>query len=87
MLGRVPHCFDPTMNRNQAASRSANLKDLDQAGLRFIVGSRAVKGPKDLESRFRWHGDVFTDGQLIDTLTPRTGHKSEKDPKIKTEPV
>jgi len=66
---------------------SNNLKDLDDAGLRFIVGSRAVKAPKDLESHFRWHGDAFTDGQVIDTITPRTGHRAENDPRLKAEPV
>ena len=50
---------------------AGNLKDLDEAGLRFIVGSRVTKAPADLASHFRWHGDAFTDGQLIDTITPR----------------
>jgi hypothetical protein len=66
---------------------SNNLKDLDDAGLRFIVGSRAVKAPKDLEPHFRWHGDAFTDGQVIDTITPRTGHKAENNPRVKAEPI
>ncbi|TDO25974.1 transposase [Kribbella sp. VKM Ac-2527] len=68
---------------------SSNLKDLDNAGLRFIVGSRATKAPKDLESHFRWHGTAFTDGQLIDTITPRTGHHKDaaSNPKTKAEPV
>jgi len=66
---------------------STNLKDLDEAGLRFIVGSRVTKAPKDLESHFRWHGDAFTDGQVIDTITPRTGHKIENDSKHMAEPV
>jgi hypothetical protein len=50
---------------------ASNLKDLDEAGLRFIVGSRTTKAPNDLASHFRWHGDAFTDGQVIDTITPR----------------
>lgn len=50
---------------------ASNLKELDEAGLRFIVGSRVTKAPADLASHFRWHGDAFTDGQLIDTITPR----------------
>jgi hypothetical protein len=66
---------------------STNLRELDQAGLRFIVGSRVTKAPKDLESHFRWHGDAFTDGQVIDTLTPRTGHKVENNPLVKAEPL
>ena len=69
---------------------SGNLKDLDEAGLRFIVGSRVTKAPKDLESHFRWHGDAFSDGQIIDTITPRdqrgTAAKAS-DPMVKAEPV
>lgn len=37
---------------------AANLKELDDAALRFIVGSRVTKAPKDLQSHFRWHGDT-----------------------------
>jgi hypothetical protein len=69
---------------------SGNLRELDDAGLRFIVGSRVTKAPNDLASHFRWHGDVFTDGQVIDTITPRdqrgTAAKSS-DPKVRAEPV
>lgn len=72
---------------------STNLRELDQAGLRFIVGSRVTKAPKDLESHFRWHGTVFTDGQIIDTITPRdqrgqrgTAGKTS-DPRRRAEPV
>jgi hypothetical protein len=66
---------------------STNLRELDEAGLRFIVGSRVTKAPRDLESHFQWHGDAFTEGQVIDTLTPRTGHKVENNAKVKAEPV
>ena len=69
---------------------SSNLSDLDEAGLRFIVGSRVTKAPKDLESHFRWHGNAFAEGQIIDTITPRdqrgTAVKAS-DPKVKAEPV
>lgn len=50
---------------------ASNLKALDEAGLRFIVGSRVTKAPADLASHLRWHGDAFTDGQVIDTITAR----------------
>ncbi len=50
---------------------ASNLTALDEAGLGFIVGSRSVKAPIDLASHFHWNGDVFTDGQIIDTVTPR----------------
>jgi hypothetical protein len=66
---------------------AGNLRELDEANLRFIVGSRMTKAPADLASHFRWHGDAFTDGQLIDTITPRTGHKNENNADVRAEPV
>ena len=66
---------------------ATNLRQLDEAGLRFIVGSRTVKAPLDLASHFRWHGDAFTDGQIIDTLTSKTGRNSENNPMLRREPV
>jgi hypothetical protein len=67
---------------------ASNLKELDEAGLKFIVGSRATKAPTDLASHFRWHGDAFTDGQVIDTITPRHANRRvENDPLVKKEPV
>ncbi len=75
---------------------ATNLRELDEAGLRFIVGSRVTKAPKDLESHFRWHGDAFTDAQIIDTLTPRDQRATKStsstgpaasDPNVRAEPV
>ena len=68
----------------------ANLQALHEAGLGFIVGSRPIKAPGDLAKHFHWHGDAFTDGQLIDTLTPRdkTTHATTANPvKKRVEPV
>jgi Transposase DDE domain len=66
---------------------AANLADLDEAGLGFIVGSRVTRAPVDLGSHFRWHGDAFTDGQVIDTLTPKNGKNSDNDPALRAEPA
>jgi hypothetical protein len=66
---------------------AANLAALDTAGCKFIVGSRLTGAPIDLESHFRWHGDYFGDGQVIDTLTPRTGRNGDNDPALLAEPV
>ena len=69
---------------------AGNLKELHEAGLRFIVGSRVTKAPADLASHFRWHGDAFTDGQVIDTITPRVATKAANatnDPAKRAEPV
>ncbi len=49
-----------------------------------------TKAPKDLESHFRWHGDAFTGGQIIDIITPRDQRgktTSASDPMVKAEPV
>ena len=66
---------------------ASNLKGLDEAGLGFIVGSRSVKAPIDLASHFHWNGDVFTDGQIIDTVTPRHGNTVVNDASKRAEPV
>lgn len=66
---------------------AGNLKEIDEAGLRFIVGSRVTKAPVDLASHFRWHGDAFTDGQTIDTITPKNRRSIENGPRHKKEPV
>ncbi|HEY1441507.1 MAG TPA: IS1634 family transposase, partial [Mycobacterium sp.] len=64
-----------------------NLTALEEANLKFIVGSRTTKAPIDLACHFRWHGDAFTDGQVIDTITPKTTRTIENDPAKKAEPV
>jgi hypothetical protein len=66
---------------------AANLKALDELKLSFIVGSRVTKAPGDLESHFHWNGDFFTDGQVIDTVTPRHGNSTVNDCKRRAEPV
>jgi hypothetical protein len=66
---------------------AANLAALDEAGYRFIVGARTSKAPIDLESHFHWNGDAFTDGQVIDTLTPVRGKNTTNDVNHRTEPV
>ncbi|GJF10077.1 IS1634 family transposase [Mycolicibacterium cyprinidarum] len=65
----------------------SNLTALDELELSFIVGSRATKAPGDLESHFHWNGDVFIDGQIIDTVTPRHGNTRVNDTKLRAEPV
>ena len=66
---------------------ATNLKDLDAAGLKFIVGSRVTKAPADLASHFHWNGDMFTDGQVIDTVTPRHAKSVVNDITRRGEPV
>jgi len=66
---------------------ASNLRELDDAQLRFIVGSRVTKAPIDLASHFRWHGDAFSDGQVIDTLTPKNSRVIENNVNLKAEPT
>ena len=66
---------------------AANLAALDEAHLRFIVGARTTRAPGDLEAHFHWEGDAFTDGQVIDTITPRRGSRSQRDVSRRHEPV
>lgn len=66
---------------------SENLKAIDEAGFRFIVGARQTKAPHDLESHFHWHGDYFADGQIIDTVTPRHANARVNNRLLKAEPV
>ncbi len=73
---------------------ATNLRELHAADLRFIVGSRVTKAPVDLASHFRWHGDAFSDGQVIDTITPRitprtatAAARAGNDPRKRAEPV
>ena len=67
---------------------AANLAALDEAGVGFIVGSRMTRAPVDLAARFRFHGDVLADGQIIDTITPRRGGRcAERDENLRDEPV
>jgi len=66
---------------------AANLTTLDDARLRFIVGARTTRAPGDLEAHFHWHGDAFTDGQVIDTITPKKGSRSQRDVSKRREPV
>ena len=66
---------------------AANLTALDEAGHRFIVGAKTTSAPIDLACHFRWHGDAFTDGQVIDTLTPKIGANTANDVLLRAEPV
>ena len=66
---------------------ATNLAALDEARLRFIVGARTTRAPGDLEAYFHWVGDAFTDGQLIDTITPKKGPRSQRDISSRREPV
>jgi transposase len=67
---------------------ATNLRELDDAGFGFIVGARQTSAPLDLASHYRWNGEVFTDGQVIDTITPKYRRATgENDINHRAEPV
>ncbi len=67
---------------------TANLT-LNDADLRFIVGSRTVRRPGDLATHsLHWNGDAFTDGQITDTITPACHHLEDPQARMtRAEPV
>nr|WP_241249539.1 IS1634 family transposase [Agrococcus sp. KRD186] len=46
---------------------AANLNAVEDAGFKFIVGSRTSSAPHDLTPHFERHGNAFVDGQIIET--------------------
>ncbi|KIT67737.1 transposase, partial [Staphylococcus aureus] len=57
-----------------------NLAAIDAANLRFIVGSRQTKAPKDLAKQFHYHPESDpADGTTVDTVTTRARFKPAKD--------
>jgi len=58
----------------------SNLADIDAANLRFIVGSRQTKAPKDLAKQFHYAPkDEPVDGTTVDTVTTRARFQPAKD--------
>src|SRR5690625_5909958 len=52
-----------------------NLAAIDAAGLRFIVGSRQTKAPRDLAAHFQHQPDAPTeDGTQVDNVNNRGRH-------------
>ncbi len=50
-----------------------------RAGFAFIVGSRISKAPYDLAEHFRSKGNVFTDGQCLETTRPMGTGKAARE--------
>lgn len=82
------HVTDMVVAADAGMLSAKNLKELDDAGLRFIVGSRQTKAPHDLATHFRWNGEYTEDGQIIDTITPKGVKRLDPDRvKKRREPV
>ncbi len=61
---------------------AANLLALEDAGFTFIVESRISKAPYDLAEHFRSKGNVFTDGQCLETTRPMGVGKAVRERRV-----
>ena len=61
---------------------AANLLALEEAGFRFIVGSKTSKAPYDLADHFERHGNAFDDGQTIETTRTMGTGKDARDRRV-----
>lgn len=61
---------------------AGNLNALEDAGFKFIVGSRLTKAPYDLAEHFDKHGDYFTDGQILESTRAMGTGKNARDRRI-----
>ena len=61
---------------------AANLLALEEAGFRFIVGSKTSKAPYDLADHFERHGNAFSDGQTIETTRTMGTGKDARDRRV-----
>lgn len=61
---------------------AANLVALEDAGFAFIVGSRISKAPYDLAEHFRTKGNVFIDGQSLETTRTMGTGKAARERRV-----
>ena len=61
---------------------AANLLALEEAGFRFIVGSKISKAPYDLADHLEQHGNAFDDGQTIETTRTMGTGKDARDRRV-----
>ena len=58
---------DVVVVADAAMLSAANLRALEDAGYRFIVGSKTTSAADDLADHLKRHGNAFTNGQTIET--------------------
>lgn len=61
---------------------AGNLNALEDAGFKFIVGSRLTKAPYDLADHFERHGNYVTDGQILESTRVMGTGKNARDRRI-----
>lgn len=72
------HVEDMVVVADAGMLSASNLQALEEAGLRFVVGSRQVKAPQDLASHFHFNGSAATEGQVVEVMTPKGRKKLEE---------
>lgn len=61
---------------------ASNLNALEDAGFDFIVASRTGSAPKDLAEHYERVGNLFQDGQVIETTRPMGTGKQRRDRRV-----
>lgn len=61
---------------------AANLNALEDAGLKFIVGSRTSKAPKELEEHFGERGNYTADNGVVELTRPMGTGKDRRDRRV-----
>ena len=59
-----------------------NLNAIEDAGFKFIVGSRLTKAPYDLQEHFDTKGNRFTNGQVLESTRVMGTGKNARDRRI-----
>jgi len=61
---------------------AANLMALEDAGYRFIVGSKTTSAADDLADHFKRHGNAFSNGQTVETTRTMGTGKDARDRRV-----
>lgn len=61
---------------------AANLNALEDAGLKFIVGSRTSKAPKELEEHFGERGNYIADNGIVELTRPMGTGQARRDRRV-----
>jgi Transposase DDE domain len=77
-----PNASEITVVADAGMLSAANLLALEEAGFRFIVGSKISKAPYDLADHLDKHGNAFDDGQSIETTRTMGAGRDARDRRV-----